>query len=608
MTHTLKPNTILSLFNLSSQMQLETCITLQVLHLSHCGQKDNKDMYTATLRDLNTKYNCFFFRIDQGTSLEEYSFVNIKSLRSSFVVTKKCHMFIINEFEVLDTPSSTLSILQTEVKLIKDEDGVLTYDTGEVISEISHSSSPPPPPPAATTTYTSLRQLTTFSQDFIILVRVIKKSEIKIFAHSVNEQLYSKLFYFVVLDKDGDEIQVSCYNKVAERLYLSIIENEVYEIKGGYVKRNDKKFIPVRSEYKIVLNENSVVKHVPDAGVIKNGAINIMRISELGGLTLYSMVDVCGIVLDVGDKTKKNTKNGSQYMKKVIIGDTSHCKIELSLWRHHASVELKKGDVVLLKQVKIGDFNGRNLSTFDETSVLVNPTNVPEVNELMNYIKDYKHAFEESFYYDLETGRDNNHHLMFGDAYGSIVMNDHNAVYYINDVLECGGEGDDGNKVYWVIKATVTNFIHNAKNYYLGCGNKSCKRKLKFDNKECKYYCGYCNGNTNSEEYYYTLCVRVKDCSKDYWIDIFGKPAELLMQMKAEEYKDIVVNKNIEKIKKINERFEFKEFFFYVRTKTQVYKNGMMKKKINAFRVEYVQYKENAKKLAMFLKKKLLSN
>ena len=630
MANPLKANTILSLFSLSQQSHIDTCITLQILHLSHCGQRDNKDMYTATLRDLNTKYNGFLFMVEIDTTLKEFSFVNIKSLRS-LMAKKKCHMFIINEFEVLEMELSALLALgiQNEVKLIKDEDGVLTYDTGEFIYDTNTQittttalttevTAPPPQTTettSLTTTYTSLRQLTTFSQDFIILVRVIKKSEIKIFAHSASEQLYSKLFYFVGLDKDGDEIQISCFNKVAERLYLSIIENEVYEIKGGYVKRNDKKFIPARSEYKIVLNENSVVKHVPDVGVIKNGHINIIPINELGSLTLYSMVDVCGIVLDVGDKTKKNTKNGSQYMKKVIIGDTSQSKIELSLWRHHASVELKKGDIILLKQVKIGDFNGRNLSTFDETSVLINPTNIPEVSTLMNYIKaNSEHAYDEAFYFDLETTvRDNNnhHHLMFGDntyTYANTTMNDYNNVYYINDVLENGNDGDNGGRVYWVIKATITNFIHNAKNYYLGCGNQSCRRKLKFDNKQRKYYCGYCNGNAYSEEYYYTLCVRVKDCSKDYWIDIFGKPAELLMQMKAEEYKDIVVNKNMEQLKKINELFEFKEFFFYVRTKTQVYRNGMLKKKIYAYRVEYVKYKENAKRLVKALKRKLLSN
>lgn len=639
MANPLKANTILSLFSLSQQSHIDICITLQILHLSHCGQRDNKDMYTATLRDLNTKYNGFLFMIEIDTPLKEFSFVNIKSLRS-LMAKKKFHMFIINEFEVLEMELSSLLALgiQNEVKLIKDEDGVLTYDTGEFIYDTNALNASPqvttttttdvtvataPPPQSTetsslptTTTYTSLRQLTTFSQDFIILVRVIKKSEIKIFAHSASEQLYNKLFYFVGLDKDGDEIQISCFNKVAERLYLSIIENEVYEIKGGYVKLNDKKFIPARSQYKIVLNENSAVKHVPDEGVIKNGHINIIPINELGGLTLYSMVDVCGIVLDVGDKTKKNTKNGSQYMKKVIIGDTSQSKIELSLWRHHASVELKKGDIILLKQVKIGDFNGRNLSTFDETSVLINPTNIPEVSTLMNYIKaNGEYVYNEVFYFDLETIRDNNRFFVDDNGYlhtytytYAPMMNDYNTVFYINDVLENGGDGDNGGKTYWVIKATITNFIHNAKNYYLGCGNPSCRRKLKFDNKQCKYYCGYCNGNAYSEEYYYTLCVRVKDCSKDYWIDIFGKPAELLMQMKAEEYKDIVVNKNIEQLKKINELFEFKEFFFYVRTKTQVYRNGMLKKKIYAYRVEYVKYKENAKRLAMILKRKLLSS
>ena len=86
--------------------------------------------------------------------------------------------------------------------------------------------------------YTSLKELTTFSRDFILLVRIIKKSEIKIFEtrNTNNSNILTgqgRLFYFIVLDQDGNEMQCTCFNKTVNKFYDLIQENKLYEIKGG---------------------------------------------------------------------------------------------------------------------------------------------------------------------------------------------------------------------------------------------------------------------------------------------------------------------------------------------------------------------------------------
>ena len=86
-------------------------------------------------------------------------------------------------------------------------------------------------------------------------------------------------------------------------------------------------------------------------------------------------------------------------MKKIIIGDTSKYKIEFSLWRNHSSIELKINDILLINNAKVGEFNGRNLSTFDETSIKINPSNsIKEVFELGNFIKNFKGEYDELSY------------------------------------------------------------------------------------------------------------------------------------------------------------------------------------------------------------------
>ena len=45
--------------------------------------------------------------------------------------------------------------------------------------------------------------------------------------------------------------------------------NIVYEIKGGYVKLNDKKYTRIESDYKIVLDENSKITKKLDKEQLK---------------------------------------------------------------------------------------------------------------------------------------------------------------------------------------------------------------------------------------------------------------------------------------------------------------------------------------------------
>ena len=54
-------------------------------------------------------------------------------------------------------------------------------------------------------------------------------------------------------------MQCTCFNKAVDKFFNIITEGKIYEIKGGYVKINDKKFTTIKSDYKIVLDENSVI-------------------------------------------------------------------------------------------------------------------------------------------------------------------------------------------------------------------------------------------------------------------------------------------------------------------------------------------------------------
>ena len=555
-------------------------------------ERESKKVYVMSLNDQDYRFNSFF--LASNIDLPDLKFGKIIHLKEVSPKKIKNNYFIrIKEYELIGEPFEV-----KEVKEIKFED--LDKETMPLPPEekekpkMTVEEEDKGTMPLSEDAYTSLKQLTTFSRDFIILVRVTKKSEIKVFeSRNSSGNNTGKLFYFIVLDRDGNEMQCTCFNKAVDKFFDIIKEDELYEIKGGYVKLNDKKFTRIKSDYKIVLDENSKITKKIDTGTIKKNNMNIVRIKDIQNMNLYSIIDLCVVVLNVGEKMTKNTRNGAQPLKKIVVGDVSKYKIEISLWRVHSDTNVKFGDILLINNVKIGEYKGRNLTTFDETCIKINP---PRTNEYVKELDDFIQKYDiKSEFLDLE----NNSEM-------KVETKEDNENYmsvHIRDVLE---SLDDYEEVHNMSKVTaiVTQILHNEKNYYMGCSDKTCKRKLKFDDDREEYVCPNCKNGTKNPTYYYTLSLRVKDSSTEYWIDIFGKTAESIMKCTAEEYKDFLENRNDEKLKELTHQIEFKVFNFWVKPKLQTY-NSISKKKLYAYKIEPYNEKAEAHKLVKYLLKEL---
>jgi len=566
-----------------------------------------KKVYFMSLCDYEYKFTSFF--IASTEEIEDLTKGNIIHLKEVSPKKIKNNFFIrLKEYDII----KNTSIPEIEnVKQIKEEEGTFKDEDGNNIFEIKQ---PEPqlgqiPTPNAVNmeedkkssipmeeeAYTSLKQLTTFSRDFIIFVRVTKKSEIKTFETRNNSMSNSqgKLFYFIVLDRDGNEMQCTCFNKAVDKFYDLIEEDQLYEIKGGYVKLNDKKYTRIKSDYKIVLDENSKITKKIDNGTIKKNNMSIVRIKDIQNMNLYSIVDLCVVVLNVGEKMIKNTRNGSQPLKKIVVGDVSKYKIEISLWRVHSDTKVKFGDILLINNVKIGEYKGRTLTTFDETCIKINP---PKTNQYVKELEEFIAKDElKGEFLDLE----NNSEIKTENR----EDNENYCSVHIRDMLESLDEYEDVHTLS-KITATVTQILHNEKNYYMGCSDRNCKRKLKLEEDTDEYICPNCRKSTKTPTYYYTLSLRVKDASTEYWIDIFGKTAESIMKCSAEEYKDFLINRDEEKLKELTQGIEFKVFNFWVKPKLQTY-NTVSKKKLYAYRIEPFNEKIEAHKLVKYLQKEI---
>ena len=583
---------LLSLVKNKENINIETDIFLQIYSIKET-ERDSKKVYMMSLCDQEYKLNSFFLASDKDIpDLKEGKLLHIKEVSPKKI--KNSTFIRIKEYEILGEPLTLPDVKEIKIEDFPFSEKKEKEEIKNLSSEKKETKTEEGSMPLSEDAYTSLKQLTTFSRDFIIFVRVTKKSEIKTFEtrnNSMGQGSQGKLFYFIVLDRDDNEMQCTCFNKAVDKFYDVIEEDQVYEIKGGYVKLNDKKYTKIKSDYKIVLDENSKITKKIDNGTIKKNNMTIVKIKDIQNMNLYSIVDLCVVVLNVGEKMIKNTRNGSQPLKKIVVGDVSKYKIEISLWRVHSDTNVKFGDILLINNVKIGEYKGRTLTSFDETCIKINP---PKTNEYVHELEEFIQKNDiKGEWLDLENTTEIKHeNKEESENYTSV---------HIRDVLESLDDYEDVSNLSKVT-AIVTQILHNEKNYYLGCSDRNCKRKLKLEEDTDEYVCPNCRKSTKTPTYYYTLSLRVKDASTEYWIDIFGKTAESIMKCTAEEYKDILESRNEEKLKEITHKVEFKVFNFWVKPKIQTY-NTVSKKKLYAYRIEPYNEKSEAHKLVKYLLK-----
>jgi replication factor A1 len=616
----LTKNAIKDLFNIDAadKKPVNIDIKLQVITIRKNDQAKspgpNTSIYTASLSDGDFKYTGFIiFKEISLPQIEEGDVLRITSISPAMLNNQKSRVFIVKKYDVIEKAAQFIG----NPELIKEDSGskekfpvqnniannTRTIPTGNMAggnnsSHISHISTSSHQMNNTNNTYSNnnasttsnnynrqnvknnheqtgdydrhkksyyqpLTSLTTFSKDIQLFVRVVKKGELKTF----NSKGGGNLFTFTIMDSDGTEMQATCFNRACEKFFNLIRENSVYEIIGGYVKINDKKYSSLKSDYKLIFDENTRIEEKEDDGTIKENSFSFVKISEIGSYQTHSIVDVFAYVLEAHEKFLKNTKIGEQMIRKLVIADDSEFKIELTLWKQFTELDIKQGQVISIKSAKVGDFNGRNLSSVDDTMILIDPM-IREATELKLFCENFK---------DWKT-----HSGMGGTgATGDNTAN--TTICYIKDVLNALETEPDDRIPFSKIKATICTINHSEKNFYPGCPEKTCRKKLQQDTY--MWTCNACGKQAQKPTYYYTLSLRIKDVSAEHWIDIFGDLGAKLFKITCEEYKDLIVNRDELKLKEISNGLEFRTFYFVVKPKMQVY-NNIPKKKLNVYKID----------------------
>ncbi|CAM0943763.1 unnamed protein product [Alopecurus aequalis] len=356
--------------------------------------------------------------------------------------------------------------------------------------------------------------------------RVTAKGDIRRYHNAKGE---GKVFNFDLLDSDGGEIRVACFNALLDRFYEVVEVGKVYVVSRGNLKPAQKNFNHLNNEWEIMLENGSTVEFCPDEDTsIPNQRFEFKPISEIEDTPTTSMVDIIGVVTSVSTCTTLQKKNGTETQKRNInLKDMSGRSVDVTMWGDFCNREgsqlqemVERGvfPVLAVKTGRVTDFNGKSVGTISSSQLLINP-DLPEARTLRQW-------FDAG-------GRD--------ASTQSISTRDATPAASRNETRKTVAQlKDDGlgmqDKPDWVtVKASII-FFKSDSFYYTACptkeGDRQCNKKVTKGTSGL-WCCDRCDKEFEECDYRYLLQLQIQDHSGTAWVTAFQETAQELLGCSA---------------------------------------------------------------------------
>uniref|UniRef100_A0A7N0ZYF7 Replication protein A subunit n=1 Tax=Kalanchoe fedtschenkoi TaxID=63787 RepID=A0A7N0ZYF7_KALFE len=435
--------------------------------------------------------------------------------------------------------------------------------------------------------------LTPYMGRWTIKARVTAKGELR---HYNNTRGDGKVFSFDLLDSDGGEIRVTCFNAVADQFYDIIVPGRVYLISKGSLKLAQKNFNHLCNDHEIFLESSSTV--VPcdeDDTSIPKQQFHFCAISDIESKDSNSIVDVIGVVSSVSPLSSIMRKNGTETQKRALqLKDMSGRSVEVTLWGGFCTAEgqtlqnmCDAGDfpVLALKAGRVGDFSGKSLGTISTSQLLIEP-DFPEAHRLKEwYYKEGRSAPVVSISREPGMGR----------------MDARKTISQIKSERLGTSEKPD-----WITVSASICFVKLDNFCYTACplsiGDRQCSKKVT-NNGDGKFKCERCEQTIDECDYRYILQFQIQDHTGLTYVTAFQECAEELLGISA---KELFYLKNEqhddEKCAEIIHRVLFERYLFKLKVKEETYSDES-RVKSTVVKAEKLNYNSEFKHLLDSLSK-----
>jgi replication factor A1 len=241
----------------------------------------------------------------------------------------------------------------------------------------------------ADTSVMPISSLNPYTNKWTIKARITNKSDIRRWSNAKGE---GQLFNIELLDATGGEIRGTFFKENCEKWYPILEQGKVYTFSGGQLKVADRKYNNLKSDYEISFNTHTEIN--PTVGGDEDDAIKLVQyhfvnIAALGDAALNATVDVLVVVRAASDCSEiVSAKQGGKILFKrdLTVYDASGCECRLTMWGDKAQADADQlvNQILGIKSVRVGEYNGRNLSLGGSSTYEVNP-DIPAAHELYKF-------------------------------------------------------------------------------------------------------------------------------------------------------------------------------------------------------------------------------
>ncbi|XP_042506103.1 replication protein A 70 kDa DNA-binding subunit E-like [Macadamia integrifolia] len=396
-----------------------------------------------------------------------------------------------------------------------------------------------------------------------IKARVTAKGDLR---HYNNPRGDGKVFSFDLLDSDGGEIRVTCFNAVADQFYNQIDAGKVYLISKGSLRPAQKNFNHLNNDHEILLESTSTVQPCfEDDNSIPKQQFHFRPISDVEGLQSNAIVDVIGVVSSINPSTSIMRKNGTETSRRSLhLKDMSGRSVELTLWGNFCNAEGQRlqdmrdsGEfpVLAVKAGRINDFNGKAVGTIGTSQLFIDP-DFAEARRL----KDW-------FYNE---GKNTPSISISRETSGVGRTDVRKTVSQIKDEKLGTSEKPD-----WITVSVTVTFIKVDNFCYTACpimiGDRQCSKKV-INNGDGKWRCDRCDQCVDECDYRYILQMQIQDHSGLTWVTAFQESGEEIMGVSAKElYYLKHEQQDDEKVAEIIRKVLFTRFIFKLKVKEETF-------------------------------------
>ncbi|KAI8913069.1 hypothetical protein DFJ77DRAFT_466661 [Powellomyces hirtus] len=398
-----------------------------------------------------------------------------------------------------------------------------------------------------------IKTLSPYQNKWTIKARLVNKSDVR---HWDNARGQGKLFSCTFVDESG-EIRATGFNDAVNVFYDMLEEGKVYYISKAPIKPAKKQFSNVQNEYEMTIEPQSTITLCTDAKDVPGVRYNFVPLDKLNEVEANSMIDVIGVVKDVGNLSDLVSKTTQKPFKKrdLTIVDQSQYEVRMTIWGQQAETfEPHDNPIVAAKGVKLGDFGGRSLSLMGTSSMAANP-DIPEAHNLRSW-------------YDADGCTVSFH--SYNNAPAGISAGGNRDPLKLISMIKDEGLGMGEKPDYFTVRGTV-GFIRPTNMSYPACPSNGCNKKVTDIGNGWR--CEKCDKTYPAPEHRYIMSFSITDHTGQVWLQGFNEVGEQLLGMSANEMVALKDSQNDQAVTAAINDALFKTYLFKVRAKAETYQD-----------------------------------